>query len=309
MLRKYTCHGLFYSIFLFMLVFSLEAEFPELKGPYLGQIPPGPTPEIFAPGIVSTTAVEAGCGFTRDGRFFVFRRSGEGILLSENKNGTWTDPRPIPFTIPGQDGDFMLSPRGDKIFFASGRPISPGKQTLRNHNIWIVNRKESGWSEANVLGPAINTEKHESFPCVTENGKLYFFRRQHDPDSDADIYSSTLENGRYNNITKLGPPINSQYNDLDAFVSPDESYMIFCSDRPGGYGRSDFYISFLRSGDVWGKPVNLGAKINSPGAEWIPYVTTDGKYFFFTSDKSGNWDLYWVDAGIIDELKPAEIDQ
>ena len=79
--------------------------------------------------------------------------------------------------------------------------------------------------------------------------------------------------------------------------------MIFCSDKPGGMGDADFYISFSTDEGSWSEPVNMGANINSEGAEYIPYVSPDGKYFFFTSDKSGNWDIYWVDAGIIEELK------
>lgn len=127
------------------------------------------------------------------------------------------------------------------------------------------------------------------------------------PEGKANIYRSKLVDGKYTRVEKLDTKINTKYNDLDAFVAPDESYMIFCSDRPGGYGKSDFYISFGTNGDSWTEPVNMGNKINSSAAEWIPYVTPDGKYFFFTSNKSGNREIYWVDAGIINTYMPEKI--
>jgi hypothetical protein len=52
--------------------------------------------------------------------------------------------------------------------------------------------------------------------------------------------------------------------------------------------------------------VNLGEGINTSAYDWVPHVTSDGKYFFFNSTRRGNWDIYWVDARIIEELKPED---
>jgi Tol biopolymer transport system component len=225
----------------------------------------------------------------------------------ENKNGVWSRPYQAPFAFKGQDGDFMVAPDGKKIFIASGRPLIKGAQPTRNHNIWVVERTSAGWSQPRPLEHPINTDWHESYPSVTKDGTLYFFKRFKDPEGKADIYRSRLVDGKYTKVKKLGGKINTKYNDLDGFIAQDESYLIFCSDRPGGYGNYDFYISFRKNGDSWTEPVNMGEKINSSAAEWIPYVTPDGKYFFFTSNKSGNREIYWVDAKIIEELKPKEL--
>jgi Tol biopolymer transport system component len=86
-------------------------------------------------------------------------------------------------------------------------------------------------------------------------------------------------------------------------LAPDESYLIFCSDRAGGYGKDDMYIVLARQDGRWTTPLNMGSLVNSPHEEYIPYVTPDGKYFFFTSNKSGDRDIYWMDARIIDRLR------
>ena len=90
---------------------------------------------------------------------------------------------------------------------------------------------------------------------------------------------------------------------MPTYISPDESFLIFESFRPGGLGGSDFWLS-LKDGDgTWGPAVNLGGPINSAGDDWFGGFSPDGKYFFFVSDRNGNNDIYWVDAGLIEALK------
>jgi Tol biopolymer transport system component len=149
----------------------------------------------------------------------------------------------------------------------------------------------------------VNSGQHDSYPSVTKDGTLYFFSRRDGGLGHGDIYRSTLSNGEYTQVENLGKPINTEYHEVDPYIAQDESYIIFCSDKPGGFGKADFYISFRRDEGLWTEAVHMGGKVNSPQAEYIPYVTPDGKYFFFTSNKSGNRDIYWVDAKIIDELK------
>ena len=97
---------------------------------------------------------------------------------------------------------------------------------------------------------------------------------------------------------------NTEAHEWDPFIAPDESYLIFCSTKPGGFGGDDFYISFKDSNNKWSEPVNLGELINSPASDNRPYVTNDGKYFFYTSSKRGNRDIYWVDARFLDQFRP-----
>ena len=91
------------------------------------------------------------------------------------------------------------------------------------------------------------------------------------------------------------------YNSL---VAPDESYLIFSTQRDGdGFGEGDLYISFRNPDDTWTKAMNMGPSVNSFALDYCPGLSSDGKYFFFSSRRLGTEDIFWMEAGIIDELK------
>jgi len=91
---------------------------------------------------------------------------------------------------------------------------------------------------------------------------------------------------------------------VNAFIAPDESYLIWDSEREDGYGDSDLYISFKQEDSSWGEAINLGDKINTGAWESNGYVTPNGKYLFFNRGVGpGNVDIFWVDAGIIETLR------
>jgi hypothetical protein len=300
--RKTTSSALWIVASLFLVGLSPQKDFPAPKGPYLGQKPPGLVPEVFAPGIISTDAGEGCSGFMDNGKAFLFSRRGKGILFTELKRGRWTPPAKVSFAKPGQDGDFIVAPDGKTVYFASGRPVSGGSQPLRDHNIWKTVRTESGWTEPEPLPAPVNTGAHESYPALSKDGTLYFFSRREGGFGQSDLYKSEIVNGRYTEVANLGAVFNTEHHEVDPFIAPDESYLIFASDRPGGYGSDDFYICFKGTDGQWLPPRNMGDKINSAHTEYIINVTLDGKYLFFTSNKSGNRDIYWVDAGIIERL-------
>ena len=285
---------------------ALAGELPVLKGPYLGQKPPGQAPEVFAPGSISTPAAEGASWFSKDGQLFLFARARsalDGILLMEQTAGAWSEPLLAPFSAGPHDWDFALAPDGKTVLVASGRPAHPGAPVPRDHSIWVSKRTAQGWSEAERLPAPVNVGQHDSYPSVTEHGTLYFFSRRDGGFGHGDIYRSRLVGGHYVEVENLGEPINGASHEVDPFVAPDESYLIFCSDRPGGYGKDDMYIVFAQAEGGWTAPVNMGEAVNSPHQEYIPSVSRDGRYFFFTTNKSGQRDIYWMDAGIIDRLR------
>ncbi|MBA4056350.1 MAG: hypothetical protein C0490_16665, partial [Marivirga sp.] len=114
-----------------------------------------------------------------------------------------------------------------------------------------------------------------------------------------DIYASRYVNGNFQSSVKASESINTNGYEADVFIAPDESYMIFCADRPGGKGRGDLYISFKKKDGTWTSSKNMGDIINTSQHELCPFVSSDGKYFFYTSNK----DIYWVETGIFDSLK------
>jgi hypothetical protein len=159
-----------------------------------------------------------------------------------------------------------------------------------------------------MFGRSINTESYyENYPAVTNDGTVYYMSRREDGVGRTDVYRSRNNDGRYGEAENLGPPINTAVSDIDPFVAPDESYLIICQDKPGGLGGLDLYVSFRSDDGSWLEPQNMGPNVNSSAGEARPYVTPDGEYLFFTSNRPGDRSLgkiFWVDAAVIEDLKP-----
>jgi hypothetical protein len=292
-----------------------------LTGPYFGQTPPGMEPEIFAPGVVSTSAGEGCIVFSADGS----RRFGIAQLMLEGEDapGGWRMFRvPPPFSrLDWYSGDFTLAPDGTSFYFSSTRPIDGGSTPREFSRNWIVQWDHGRWSTPSlVLGP-MGTPEHQAYPTVTTDGALYFFSWNPD-EEDSDLFRSRLVDGEYTTPENLGTPINSTHEEFDPYVAPDGTYLIFTSyERPDGDGAGDLYISFREGDGSWTEPVNMGQGVNSTANENRPFVTIDGKYFFFTSNRvasepsleelnpadrpgNGSRDVYWVDARIIERFRP-----
>jgi hypothetical protein len=305
-------------------------ETPRISGPYLGQAPPGNAPELFAPHIVSTELDELNAVFSPDLREFYFCVRQFPNLVSifqmKEEGGSWSYPRMLPFASRYGDIDVTLSPDGNKILFSSRRPLKEGDPPREDYDFWMAERMGDDWGEAGHLGDAINSGSNDFYPMMAAGGALYFSSQREGAGTN-NIYRSALVNGRYGEAEKLGPEINTQYREFDPYVSPDESILIFTSERPEGLGRGDLYISFRLAGGGWSAAVNMGEPINSPGPEFCAMLSPDGKYLFFTSarrqasafpehpvsyetfiEKHGMpqnvfGDIYWVDSSIIDELR------
>jgi Tol biopolymer transport system component len=301
--------SIIFSSVLFLVNFTQDDDFPVLKGPYLGQKPPGMNAEIFAPGIVSTSDNEALYGFFKDGTFFLFDRTSPNlkdwtpsVYIMELKDGKWTKPLLSPFRGKYWYHNYTFAPVGKKVYFACKGSLN-GSTTSKDINIYIVKKTAEGWSEPRMLASPVNSDEIDTCPTVTKEGTLYFFSGRAGGFGNGDIYRSKLINGKHIEVENLGEPINTENDDIDPFIAPDESYLIFCSNKPGGYGGYDFYISFQKQNHTWTEPLNMGEGINSSCHEERPYVTPEGKYFFFTRYESDNLDIYWIDARIIDEMR------
>ena len=287
-----------------------NSDFPELRGPYLGQKLPGLKPEVFAQGIVCTDEKEGCSVFLNNGRVFmynIFKDGSTNLYEMEFVNSKWSKPRLSSLSSKYYDGDFTLSPDGETLLFSSKRPLKKGDRECEFSDIWMVKRTESGWEQPSPLGAPINTEHHEAYPTQTSDGTLYFFARDRGGFGKSDIFSSKYKNGKFLEPKNLGSEINSSEHEWDPFVAPDESYLLYCSTKRDGFGGDDIYVSFKNEDGTLTKGINLGDKINSSKSENRPSVTWDGKYLFYVSNKSGNRDIYWVDVKIIEELKPKEL--
>lgn len=275
-----------------------------LEGAYLGQEPPGMTPEVFAPGIVSTTgARELNAVFTPDGHEFFFTRALGDVLTmfhSMQTDGTWAVPQKLILT--GQPeasaADMMTSLDGSRLYFltrATNESFEAGSL-----NIWVSRREGDSWSDAQILPEPVNSNAREIYPCLVADGSLYFSSNREGGHGDFDSYRAQYRNGTFTEAVNLGPGINTGSSEGDIFVSPDEQYLIVTSDREGGKGNSDLYISFRTAAGDWGELTHMGDTFNSENSDYCPMVTPDGKYFFYTQHE----DVYWVDAQVLEQFRP-----
>lgn len=310
---------------------ALQAEFPVLSGPYLGQKPPGLTPEVFAPGIVSTALQELNSVFSPDGTEFYFcvRNMGaSSLFVMKSADGAWGRPEPLPFAGPFNDIDVSLSPDGRTLFFCSNRPVTGGGPPKEDHDIWMCEKRGDSWGAPVHLGDAINSPRDDFFPVATKSGTLYFNSQRAGPGTN-DIYMCRWVDGRYAAAEKLGPEINTDAREFDAFVAPDESFMILTSERPGDDRFGDLYISFRTPEGGWAPARNMGQGVNGVGPEYGTTLSPDGRFLFFTrmtlprvardpdkpltyddylkmhaSPDNGSTNIWWVDAAIIKKLMP-----
>jgi Tol biopolymer transport system component len=310
-----------------------QKDFPKLTGPYLGQRPPGMTPEIFAPGIISTNMNAAKIVFSPDGKEIVFRlmnynHSFYTIVFMRQENGVWSKPEVAPFSGKYHDTDPYFSLDGKQLFFGSNRPLE-GQKAPKDPDIWVVERKESGWSTPVNLGFIVNSDKGDVNPAVSQNRTLYFASNRDGGRGNHDIYMSKLINGKYAQPENLGDAINTSFTESGPYIAPDESYIIF--NRYSSDTGNGLYISFRNNDGSWSKAINMGKKINTENDGmhgFHGFVSPDSKYLFFTSDRNpyfphpdhnltydeivkifnsplnGSYNIYWVDARIIEELKP-----
>ena len=294
-----------------------KQQFPVLNGRYFGQKPPGNKPEVFALGLISTPDGEHGSvTFSPDGeRLFwtsEYKKSGSvgafKVFSSHLENNRWTIPHYAFFTgkLLVEDDAPFVSPDGKMILFMSERSEHPdGNQVKERY--YIIDKTETGWSEPKLLSDAVNRMTIRWQISVSQNGTLYFGSVDAGGKGASDIYLSRLIDGEYSQPENLGDMLNSEYNESAPFIAPDESYMIWGRDRnPDGFGMSDLYISFSDGNGNWSKAKNMGETINTGAPENCAYVSPDGNYLFFNSGRNGNYDIYWVNAEIIETLKSEE---
>ena len=119
------------------------------------------------------------------------------------------------------------------------------------------------------------------------------------------IYRAIQNSNGYEIPELLPKEINSKFFDWTPYISPDETYLIFSSNRPSSrdnYG--DLYISFKDNDNNWSEPINMGNKINTNKQERFPKISENGQILFFTRATDNNYDdIFWISSKIIDDIK------
>jgi len=248
-------------------------------------------PEIFGPGVFSTGAWDFFVAFTPDQRTaYLCRANGDfsyyTILETRLRNGRWSEPRVAPFSGRWSDADPHVSPDGNRLFFISNRPAS-GDEPRPEYDIWVVDRSTGGdWGDPRRLDAPVNRDSvTEWSPSVAGNGNLYFGSIREGGRGGNDLYVARWQDGGYAVPENLGDSINTRAGEVEPWIAPDESYLIFSGQgRPDGAGGFDLYVSTRKDG-VWQGARPLGQGVNSPKGDFNHSVSPDGEYLYFSSTR------------------------
>ena len=265
--------------------------FPELIGEYLGQSKPGREPVPFAPGIIATThRFHSTIAFSQDGDEAYW--GCPDIFYSKQKNGIWTKPDTALFIGKG-DAPFF-SPDGKRFYLVA----QVGEQMWEREAIGFMEKQSSGWSEFKLLPDIINSTSGIHFAMSVDLDENLYFGARLDGTVLSRIYFSEYSNGTYSK-----PVIMEHLKNINAFspyIAPDGEYVIFTSWDLGG-----LMVSFRKKDGGWTDGQLVTDSYESP--DRCPIVSHDGQFLFYLHLVDDRYIPYWVDAKIIEELKPKEL--
>ncbi|MES2478343.1 MAG: hypothetical protein V4561_04610 [Bacteroidota bacterium] len=211
------------------------------------------------------------------------------IACIKKINGQWSKPELVHFTGYYRDIEPFLSNDGLRLYFSSNRPTTETDTFTKDYDIWYVERKNitDNWSKAINIGTPVNTLYNEFYPSVTANRSIYYTSDAPNSTGKDDIFLSTWTGEKYNNPLPLDSNINSAGYEFNAYVAPDERFIIYTMyGRKDGLGSGDLYISIRQQNGEWGKARNLGPIINSKQMDYCPFVDIGNNMLYFTSKRS-----------------------
>lgn len=307
------------SIGLLLSSCNCNRNFSRLEDTYLGQDPPGMTPEIFAPGKISQAGFElhSSLAISHDGKEIYFTQLVRDedpprnvILLMTYDQGRWIDPEVADFSGTYNDANPSISGDGKRLYFSSNRPIEEGGEVKQDRDIWYLVRRDGSWSEPRHLEGPVNSDFTEGAVSVSQKGSMYFYRNVGRENGWGELFRSRLIQDEWTYPHRLGATINTEGFECFPVIAPDERFLIFYA-RNGSEGTGQ-YICFRQRGGTWTAPIYMGEVVNGGAVAFCTSFSPDGKYFFVLRRRSDSIvasvedfkeGIYWVDAKIIEELK------
>lgn len=264
--------------------------------------------EFFGKDIICTSGIEFSPAISSDNKVFYYVISNADytdykiVKRDVLKNGFG---RIEYITLPSTKKEYSPFPKDDKLYYAKLDDKSGYSDIF-----YKIYRRNVFNKEVKLAGP-VNTSYIEGFLSISSANTVCFESNRPGGFGKGDIYLAFYKNGKYS-VENAGNIINSELNESDAFIANDESFIIVTVyNKKDSYGVSDLYISFKKN-NKYTKLINMGAAVNSPGLEHNPHISSDGKFFFFSSNKkvkrnkgagNGNFDIYWISTDIIKNLK------
>jgi len=201
-------------------------------------------------------------------------------------------PENLGENINTKSADYLpcLTADGQTLIFAS--------RIDRGQEDFYISTKENGeWQPSKPL-TAINTELNEAAQSISADGKFMVFTAcdRRGGKGTCDLYYSEVKNGEWTPTTNIGAPINTKYWESQPSISADGSTLYFVSNRPGGKGEKDIWVSQRDRSGKWSEPNNLGEMINTEEEDKAPFIHPDGQTLYFTSDGHptiGGQDLFY----------------
>jgi outer membrane protein OmpA-like peptidoglycan-associated protein len=189
-----------------------------------------------------------------------------------------------------QDFAPSLLGNGRLLYFTSTREGSQDIYTA-------VANSSGSWEQPRALGPVINSSGDEGGASITPDGHWMVFAACDRDDSfgDCDIYIAEYLGGAWGNVANLGSTVNSPVWDSQPSISADGLMLVFASERPGGMGGADLWMSTRSLGGSWTTPANLGPTVNTTGDDLAPCIAADDQTLYFSSDMhpgAGGQDIY-----------------
>jgi len=249
------------------------------------------TPEVFAPGIVSSPDLFEYCGtFSPDGNEYYFNRisadSQHRLLFTRIVDGLWTAPEQLALTAGYTAGEPHLTLDNKTLYFMWQRPVPEGKPGWPVY--YAVDRTAGGWSEPRYAGQGM-------FLSSSRDGQIYTTdMSSSETDGMTYLAKVTVANGAFVNYERLTIP-NTSGSYAHPCIAPDGSYLLFDVDG------SHLFVSFRKADGTWGDAMDLTKHGFDPMAGGA-CVSPDGKYLFFGLKD----DIWWVDSRVVEELRPEE---
>lgn len=270
-----------------------KSEFPVLKGPYLGQETPGKKAELFAPDVI-TYEVHESPSISSDEKEIIISSMSEGTKYYKMEDGIWQLQTVSPFDIPDNCNGMFVSPSGKRLYFLIWEND--------DENFYVSKKKGQKWTKPHSLSEDVNSFKTHWQFTVARNENLYF-------SSEGNIMVSVFKGDTHLKPVPLKLDSGKNLEGGTPYIAPDESYLLYSMAGNNNDSSTDLYISYRLSNGTWSSGKNLGMNINSLGNyDLCPKVSPNGKFLFFISRRNGpDFQIFWADARIIEDLRPKEL--